>query len=58
MEKPLVIVRDECWELLESGTVKTTPEREATPHGIGKEQFLEGLIRQNRQGKPPLPFTG
>ncbi|MFD3662643.1 hypothetical protein ACFWVF_18895 [Streptomyces sp. NPDC058659] len=58
MEKPLVIVRDECWELLESGDVKTAREAEAAHHGIGKEKLLDGLVRQTRQGRPPLPSAG
>ncbi|WP_158834566.1 hypothetical protein [Streptomyces sp. NRRL S-350] len=57
MEKPLVIVQDECWELLTSGNAKNTLEAEPGHRGMSKEEILDGLVRQNRQGKPPLPFT-
>ncbi|GAA2968979.1 MULTISPECIES: hypothetical protein [Streptomyces] len=58
MEKPLVIVRDECWELMEASKNRTTPEADAAHHGIGKEEILKGLLRQTRKGMPSRPVTG
>jgi len=58
MEKPLVIVRDECWELTEASKNTTTPEADAVHHGIGKEEILKSLLRQTRNGRPSRPVTG
>ncbi|MER6116225.1 hypothetical protein [Streptomyces sp. NPDC001743] len=58
MEKPLVIVRDECWELMEASKNTTTPEADAAHHGIGKEEILMSLLRQTRDGRPFRPVIG
>lgn len=58
MEKPLVLVRDECWELMEAGKNRTAPEADAAHNGIGKEEILTGLLLQTRKGLPPRPVTG
>jgi len=58
MEKPLVIVRDECWELMKAIESRTTPEADAAHRSIGKEEILKGLILQTRNGLPPRPVTG
>ncbi|MHC3392244.1 hypothetical protein ACLQ2E_22690 [Streptomyces lavendulocolor] len=57
MEKPLVIVRDEAWELLESGNVEIALEGKADHRRLSKEEILDRLVRQTRHGKPELPFT-
>ncbi|MEU8759602.1 hypothetical protein [Streptomyces sp. NPDC048659] len=58
MEKPLVIVRDECWELMEASESRTTPEADAAHHSIGKEEILKDLILQTRNELPPRPVIG